>query len=976
MNEGISAASPPPRFPIVAIGGSAGALEALQEFFTNLPSQPGMALIIVMHQLRDQKSQLPELLAKDTTLPIHRAEDGRVIEPDHVYVIVPGYDLRVCDGRLVLQAKPDASAEHGMPHTIDALFQSLAQDQGEFAFGVILSGTGYDGSEGGAAIIANGGTVIAQSPHTAKFDGMPASAIEAGRASRVASPADIPGLLMRAADMLPGNEHNDTPMYMTVPDSVLNDIITLLHSQTSNDFSEYKRSTLERRILWRMGLQNIEDSRSYLQYLYGHKQEVELLLQEILIGVTCFFRDPEAWKFLAEHQLPELMGSLGEDQELRAWIIGCATGEEAYSLAIIVRECMERMGVDNPVQIFATDVDADAVEYARVGRYPATVADDIDPGRLERFFTRENDHYKVKKTIREQLIFAVHNVTHDPPFTQIDLISCRNLFIYMKGGLQKKLLPLLHYSLNRDGLLFMGASESIGEFTRLFSAVDKRWKVFRRVADATYTTPPRLPARSGALLRGRSQFAGVARAKRSAFIRQAEHFMANRFAPPSVLINADDEIVYVHGHTGEFLEPAVGLPQHRLLDMVREGLRSYLQEGLRRMDAGESELTLRDILVKTQSGHGSARVSLSTIESPSALRGLRLVTFAWQAGADEEKERPDGESAKAGRCDDVRVLRMEREMQSMAREKQAAFEELETLNMELVSANEDLQSMNEELQSSNEELETSKEEMQSLNEELTNLNAELERKITQLAQASDDMLNLLNSTEIATVFLDEKLNVMRYTENARKLFALRDADIGRPITELRSNLGYEQLARDARQVLEQLCNKEFEIQSLDGRWYWLRIMPYRTYRNAVKGLVLTFVDVGAVRQTRDWEGYFHSLVETLKQPLFIMDDECTIVSASAEFGRMFGLGHDELTGASIFDISAGAWNRPGLRERLQKIVTEDADFSDYEFEIRLDEGVQMRLLISARRLERDMGEKTMTLVVVSADVRGECNDEG
>jgi len=880
-------------FPIAGIGASAGGLEALEELLTRMPNNIGMGFVIVTHQHPGHTSLLAELLGKTTTLPVIEARDGLKVEPDHVYVGPPGGYLAILNGVLhrVETDKPEAPR---LP--IDYFFRSLAQDQNDKAIGIILSGTGTDGTLGLKSIKGESGMVMVQQAQSAKYAGMPSSAIATGLADYVLPPAAMPKQLLAYAHgpYLAAPLADEAP---TVPAEPMQKIFVLLRARTGQDFSGYKANTIRRRIERRMNLHQIKGPNQYVRFLQENPHELDILFKELLIGVTSFFRDAEAFEALAKSALPGLLKLRHEDHTLRLWVPGCSSGEEVFNLAILTRECLAALKKQAEVQIFGTDLDNEAIEAARIGQYSDGIVVDISPQRLERCFTRVDGAYRIRKDIREMTVFAIQNVIKDPPFTKLDLISCRNLLIYFNADLQKRLVPIFHYALRPGGLLLLGPSETIGGFTDLFDVVDKRWKIYRRketalaihpamalpalprLADPEATAPPASPL-----------------VQQTGNISVMDRMLLARFAPASVVVNDRAEVVYIHGRTGAYLEPAAGQPRLNLLDMAREGLRLDLAAALRQAAASNSEVIRENVRVRTNGDFAHISLSVTRILEPEAVRGLFLVTFRPHPAA-AAAVRPRIRAPKAREHGRIRDL--EHELQFTRESLQSTIEELQTTNEELKSSNEELQSTNEELQSTNEELETSKEEMQSLNEELTTVNAELQSKLADLSRTSDDMQNLLNGTEIATIFLDNELNIKRYTEQAKRLVNLIPTDVGRPLGDLASHLSYNLLVADCREVQRTLVFKQTEVQTSDGLWYLLRVMPYRTAENVIDGLVLTFVDINPVKEVQKSLHRLSQVFTDMVHPTFIVDLSGRVLDLNNEAMRLYGWPRDEMVGQPV-----------------------------------------------------------------------------
>jgi two-component system CheB/CheR fusion protein len=882
-------------FPIAGIGASAGGLEALEELFDNMPADTGMAFVIVTHQHPGHTSMLPELLRRKTEMNVVEATEGMTLQPNHVYVGPPGGQMAILDGRL---HRMELEKKEAPRLPIDYFFRSLASDQRERAICIILSGTGTDGTLGLKAIKGESGMAMVQQPQSAKYAGMPSSAISTGVADYVLPPASMPKQLLayvKGSYLAAAALAAEMPTVYAEP---LQKIFALLRIRTGNDFSAYKTNTIRRRIERRMNVHQIKKPGDYVRYLHDNPHEIDILFKELLISVTNFFRDPDAWEALRPC-LEQLVISREENQMLRVWVPGCATGEEAYSIAIALKETMDKAGRHLLVQIFGTDLDAEAIDTARIGQYPDGIAVDISPQRLERYFIREDGAYRVRKEIREMVVFAPQNLIKHPPFTKLDLLSCRNLLIYLNADVQKKLLPLFHYSLKSDGLLFLGPSETVGGFTDLFDAIDKRWKVFRRKADAgALRALPEIPMQRHLGDETMPALTTAMPAVKEAHIAtQIQRTLLKRFAPVSAIVNDKGDIIYIHGRTGAYLEPAPGEPRNNVVDMAREGLQIEMSAAMRECVRTGADVMRENIRVKSNGSFAHVNLMVSKIKEPEAVRGLLLITF--RPSLPPQPVQTQAKKGKKRFHEDDRVAALERELQHTKESHQTTLEELETSNEELKSANEELQSINEELQSANEELETSKEEMQSLNEELTTVNTELQSKVEELSQANDDMQNLLNSTDIATVFLDNELNIKRFTKQAKELVMLRETDVGRPISELASNLHDNALIANCGAVLKTLGSKESEVRTKDGTWYLMRIMPYRTAENVIDGLVLTFVDIHRLKDAQKELSRMLKVFMASVDPIFIIDLEDRIANLNEEALRTYGFSREQLLGKPI-----------------------------------------------------------------------------
>lgn len=845
------------RFPIVGIGASAGGLAAFEAFFSGMPANidPGMAFVLVQHLAPDHKSILADLVKKYTRMQVYEVEDGMVVQPNCTYIIPPGCDMAFLNGALQLL---EPSAPRGQRLPIDFFFRSLAQDQRERAICIVLSGTGSDGTLGVRAIKGEGGMVMVQIPDSTEYDGMPRSAIGTGLVDYEMQPAEMPAQLISYASHAFGKSPG-VALPSPKTDSALKKIFILLRNQTGHDFSLYKPSTINRRIERRLAVQNIETMEEYVKFLQHTPAEVKALFNDLLIGVTNFFRDPEAFKALEEQVIPKLFSGKSASATIRVWSPGCSTGEEAYSIAILLLERMETLKQTFAVQIFATDIDPQAIATARAGLYPASIVADISPERLARFFTIEPDGrtYRIHKGVRDMLVFSEQDVIKDPPFSKLDLISCRNLMIYMGADLQKKLIPLFHYALNQDGKLFLGTSETVGEFGDLFDTLDRKSKLYQRKSDMH--GPRRLPP--GQFLPPMMQMASAVpradeRKPEKVSLRElAEQTLLQQAVPAGALVNAQGDILYLHGRTGMFLEPAPGeTGVHNILKMAREGLRHELSNALYKAASTKETVRCSGIRIKTNSHftvfnlsiHPVAPHSAATSDVPLYLAILEEAPLQVPGKAQNLTRTGTDKDAEA------QIAALKQELLAKDEYLQTANEELETSNEELKSSNEEMQSVNEELQSTNEELETSKEELQSVNEELSTVNAELQTKVADLSQSNNDMNNLLAGTGIATVFVNNRLAILRFTPTATKIINLISSDVGRPVGHIVSNLvGYNSLTEDAKAVLDTLVSKELEVQTKEGKWYTMRILPYRTLDNVISGVVITFVDITEMKRAEE-----------------------------------------------------------------------------------------------------------------------------
>ncbi|MCC6748134.1 MAG: PAS domain-containing protein [Deltaproteobacteria bacterium] len=821
--------------PVVGIGGSAGALEAFEQFFRKMPADSGLAFVLVPHLDPTHKGIMPELLQRYTGMPVHQAAEGLPVLPNCVYVIPPNRDLGLLDGVLHLL---EPSAPRGLRLPIDFFFRQLAADQAERAIGIVLSGMGSDGTLGLRAIKEQLGMAMVQDPATAKYDAMPRSAVGTGLADFVAPVDELPAKLLAYVGHRSRATSLPDPAKKTTQ-SALGRLLLLLRTRTGNDFSLYKRNTVLRRVDRRMSVHQIASLPDYVTYAQGQPAELELLFKELLIGVTSFFRDSTAFELLKERAIRPRLHL--QQAAFRVWVPGCSTGEEAYSIAILLRECLDEEPQLQPkVQIYATDLDEEAIEFARQGLYPANVAADLSPDRLQRWFVKEGEGYRVRKHLREMLVFARQNVLADPPFTRLDLLCCRNVLIYLNAEVQKRLLPLFHYALSPGGFMLLGPSESLGPSAELFHPVDSHWKLYGR-ADVPTTYgglqhfPSRmLPQETSAAPSGAPPATRVGTTLQDA-VRQV---VVDAVAPPIALVTEKGELLYTTQRTGRFLEPPVGSAHLNVFEMAREGLRLELALAVRRASSQQAEVELKGLSVKTNGERETVDVTVKPLAEHEALRGLLMIVF-------KDAPRPRRRGGKRSGADAASVAlvaSLERELAHMRESLQTTLEEMSTSQEELKSSNEELQSTNEELQSTNEELTTSKEELQSLNEELMTLNAELQAKNDELSLASADMRNLLNSIQIPTLFLDNQLRVKRFTSQATTLFSLIASDVGRPITDVVCHLQCDTLEADVRSVIDSLVPIERAVDGRDGRPFTMRAVPYRTLEDKIDGVVVTFVE--------------------------------------------------------------------------------------------------------------------------------------
>ena len=948
-------------FPIVGIGASAGGLEAFEMLFRRVPADSGMAFVLVTHLDPDHASLLTEILQRITTMLVVEAQDQTAVEPNNVYVIPPNRIMEIFHGKLQLSV-PNQPRGQRMP--VDTFLRSLAEDQQENAIGIIFSGTGTDGTLGLRAILGLGGLTLVQEPATAKYDGMPSSAIQAGYATHILPVDKMPEVLL--ACVRSSGVHAELPFTFKAS-SGMNHLLLQLRTSTGHDFSLYKKSTIGRRIERRMVQHNIEDIDVYVRYLKESPSEAHTLVTELLINVTSFFRDAEAFATLQKDILPYLCKDKPDDYVFRVWVAGCSTGEEAYSIAILLRELMEETHHELKVQIYSTDLDDDAIAIARAGFYPPNIAEDVSPERLHRFFVKEEAGYRIKKEVREMLVFAIQNVIKDPPFTKLDLLSCRNLMIYLEPELQNRLIPAFHYALKPGGMLFLSPSESIGNHTALFTSINRKWKFYRAIhstasSRAVLTQGLSRAAESGA----KAPEEVMKKPMETNFAELTRRVLVQYFAPASVVTDLNGDTLYVHGETGKYLRLAPGQASINVVEMAREGLELELRAAIH-VAASVGKPTLnREIQVKTNGGFTTVSLSVRPLSGTGSDQNLLLVSFQDVASPVAKSGRKRiARSAEVGR-----IAELEHDLEYLKESHQAVIEEQQVTNEELKSSNEELQSTNEELQSTNEELETSKEELQSVNEELITVNAELQAKIEQLCDTQNDMKNLLDNINIGIIFLDQKLMIRRFTREVGHIYRLVASDVGRPLNDIKYVAAGDDLLVAAQAVLESLIPYEREMHIGSDRWVLARIQPYRTLDNVIDGVVLTFTDITSHIKTVATEEALllaEGIVNTVREPLIVLDGALKVVSASLSFYRDFQVAPKETVGRPLYELGKQQWDIPSLRALLEAILTGNQTLEDYVVEQDFPGIGHRKMLLNARRFIGKAGEPQ--LILLSMEVK-------
>jgi two-component system CheB/CheR fusion protein len=967
----------PSPFPIVGVGASAGGLEAFRQMLGALPIDTGMGFVLVQHLSPTHASMLSEILGRTTAMPVMEVRDEPQVEPNHVYVIPPDRKMCIVKGGLRLLPREGL----GELRSVDYFLHSLAEDQGSLAIGVILSGTATDGTLGLQEVKAAGGITFAQDD-TAQQSGMPRSAIASGCVDFVLSPEKIAAELGRIAQH-PRMARAPAPKPEAPPENAdgadLAVVQKLLRDVTGVDFSQYKPNTFHRRITRRMVLRQMRTLEEYVSFLESDPVEVQALYQDILISVTSFFRNPEMFEALKAKVFPVLFKGRSPQQPLRVWVPGCSTGEEAYSLAIAIAEFAESSGSHLPVQIFATDLNETVIVKARKGVYPKSIADDVLPERLRRFFAEVDGQYRVAKAIREQCVFARHNMLTDPPFSQIDLIACRNFLIYLEASTQKRLVPLLHYALKPNGFLVLGSSETAATYRDLFEVEDSQHKIFkskpgkRRLTQGWGDGQSRAPEPIGRIAPGPDRTRGTA----ADVLIEAERILLAKYAPPSVVIDAELEILQFRGDTGPYLAPTPGKASLNLLKMAREGLPLALRAAIFKARKEATSIRKEGLRVHSGGRLRGVHVEVIPLKKGPVDEGAFLVLFeeaAPSSSAPKLKGKkskgndpadPAANSTEEGETEELQGVRLTEELRVTREYLQSVIEQQEAANEELQSASEELQSANEELQSVNEELETSKEEIQSTNEELSTVNEELQNRNLELNQSTNDMVNFLGSVDAAIVMLGPELGLRRFTPAAEKILNLIPSDLGRPIGHVKLTIDLPELETLLREVMDSLRVVEREVQDKNGHWYLLRIRAYRTLDNRVDGAVMMLVDIDRLKSAHQ---FAKNIVATVRESLLVLDADLCVQTASQSFYQTFQVTPEETESHLLYDLrdrgGRHPWDLPALRRRLGEVLAENGSFEAFEVEQEFDPIGHRVLLLNARRLVHQNGDTPLILLAI------------
>jgi two-component system CheB/CheR fusion protein len=946
-------------FSVVGIGASAGGLEAFKRFFKTMPPDSGMAFILIPHLDPKHDSLMVELVARQTAMNVVEASEGQLIEINHVYIIPPNKFLAIGAGRLHLSAPPEP---RGRRTALDTFFGSLAEEERERSIGIVLSGTGSHGTPGIKEIKLAGGMAMVQKPDSADYGQMPESAIATGLVDYVLAPEQMPEALLKYVrqpyvNSVTGDDAS--------PD-LLNRILVVVKARTRYDFRSYRKNMLHRRIQRRMGLWQVEKMSGYLDLLHDNRDEIIALYKDLLIGVTSFFRDPEAFQVLEQRVIPELVSRKVGDAPLRIWVPGCSSGEEAYSIAMVVIEKGVMANLAPNFQIFASDIDEDALAVARRGIYPASAVEDISPERLRRFFTKADEHsYQVVKRLRDAVVFAPQNLIGDAPFSKLDLISCRNLLIYLEPEIQKKVVSLFHFALNDGGCLMLGPSETVGRQTNLFEPISSPWRVYQR-SGPTRRHIVEIPIDTGASRRNAAAEIERRTITPMGLTELMQKQLLAEYAPASVLINAKFEVLCFQGPAVDYLEFPSGEPTRDLLALARQGLRTRLRALVSKvLETGE---LVTDVVprVKRDSRYFPCQVTIRPLGDVKSQSELLLVTFS---------DRAEPEPSPPTRGDAMQDLsligQLESELKSTREDLQGTIEELESSNEEMKASNEEMMSMNEELQSVNEELETSKEELQSTNEELITVNTQLSQKVIELNGANNDISNLLNSTNIPTVFLTTDLRIRRFTPSAVKLIHLLASDVGRPIVDVTRKFTADLLLDDCRSMLQTQSAVEREVRSDNGQYFSRRVLPYLTADQHLEGVVITFIDLTDRKRAADLVNearlQAENVLATVREPLLVLDDSLRVRSANASFYRAFELGPADVVDQPLFSLQAGTWNTSPLQHSFDDMLTHKSELNDFELSLPSQKRGERMMLLNARIIP-SLDERPALILLAIEDI--------
>ncbi len=942
---------------VVGLGGAEGALEAYEQFFNHVPKNCNMAFVMI-HIDDSLENERLDTIQGFTKMDVFHIEDEIDIQPNCVYIVPPNKYVTVLNNKLKLE-NPSTSLSTQMP--IDYFFKGLANHLEEFAC-VIFSGKGIDGTLGIKEIKKNLGIVMVQEPSTCKYDNMPVSVINTGFVDVIATPEKLPSILNDCLN-LSSKEKNIYEMEKN-PEG-LKEIHMLLKKHTEHDFSFYKQTTFNRRIERRMNIHQIIRVTDYVKMLSESPVELDLLFQELLIGVTSFFRDYKVFESLKEKILFQLSKNKPEGDLLRIWIPGCSTGEEVYSIAILIFECLDVLALNGhiKIQIFATDINENALNIARQGIYSSNISADISSERLEQFFTRIDDNqYQIKKVIRENIIFAVQNIITDPPFTKLDMLCCRNLFIYFLPELQKDLLHMFYYSLKPEGILLLGTSETIGDSVDLFSPLHNQLKIYKRL-DSMISPSLNMTHFSSVFQGQHTRLTQTTKKADSTIEKVARKVLIKKYAPASVIINRKGDIIYLQGRTGKYLEPPQGKANMNIFTMARGGLRLGIDMAVNKVLLTNEEALVKDLIIDSEYGCNRVDLIIMPLKEPDNLKGLLMVIFEEKVQTDFLSESGIKPTEQFYESNDVEV-----QMEFLKRQLQGTISEMAASQENSRLVMEELQSTNEEMQSTNEELTTSKEELQSLNEELIAINAELQVKNEELVRSDDDVKNLLNSTDLGILFLNRSMVINRFTKKTTKIFNLIQSDVGRCITDITINADYKMLENDVNDVLETLIPKEMQLQTKNKEWYNIRILPYRTNTNVIDGVIITITDVSLIKKMEIYNEssrvFAEGIISTIREGLLVLDSNLMIMTVNQSFYNIFKVTPDEVMAEYVYNLGNGQWDIPQLRHLLEDILENNSSFNDYIVEHKFPLVGYKKILLNARKLNIKPQNSNMILLVM------------
>lgn len=971
-------------FPIVGIGASAGGVEALTQLLQHLSMDTGMAFVVVQHLDPNHESILSDLLGRVTKMPVLQVKDGMTVQPNHIYVVPPNANMSMEKQVLKIESRKETRGLH-MP--IDHFFRSLTRNHGSQAVGMILSGTGSDGALGLKDIKENGGITFVQDEKTAKFAGMPHSAIATGAVDFILSVEEITRELSRIArhpyitssPSTPKEEPSSPPPPAMSPDK-LGLILRLLRNATGIDFTYYKNNTILRRIYRRMVLRKMERLEEYSAYLKKNPEELKALYHDLLIKVTSFFRDPETFEALKQVIIPKILEHHPDGKPIRIWVPACASGEEVYSLAMCFLECLGDKAGDTSIRIFATDIDEGALQKARAGFYLENIALDVSSERLRKFFSKVDHNYRINKSIREICTFAKHDLCKDPPFSNVDLISCRNVMIYFEPLLQKRVIPIFHYALNPKGFLTLGTAESIGTFSELFALEDKKHKIYAKKLGSTPKTVDfsfRKPQSEETKKALRDQTGNEPLWKEADVYKEADRVLLNHYAPAGVLVDDQMNILQFRGDTGRFLLPAPGKASLNLLKMTREGLLVEVKAAVDQAQKTGAPVRRENIRLKYDGKILHVILKVIPLKVPSASHFVVLFEESLSPSASAVKKKGRQETLQKQEAENGENNQLKKELEATKEYLQSIIESQDANTEELKSANEEILSSNEELQSTNEELETAREELQSTNEELSTMNEELHHRNLEVSQANNDLNNLFSSANLPIIMVGNDLRIRRVTHMAEKILNILPTDIGRPLQDLRLTINIPDLESLLLSVRETAIVKEREVQDRQGHWYSLQIRPYKTTEQKIDGVVLFFINIDSVkgveRITRSLEelkiarNYSEGIVQTVRQPLLILDKDLRVLSANSAFYRTFQVAKEETENQSIYSLGNGQWNIPQLRARLDYIFPKDTEFENFEVQHDFLHIGHKCMLLNARRIVLD-GTGTETILLSIEDI--------